>query len=72
MAVLRDDVRTKTILDHPVLFKITCVIDNKTFKNMLADHPNQLFVQSVLVGLREGFWPFADMTKDRYPKTSKN
>lgn len=27
---------------------------------MLHDHPNQPFVQSVLLGLREGFWPLDD------------
>ena len=27
---------------------------------MLADHPNQPFVQSVMTGLREGFWPLDD------------
>jgi hypothetical protein len=28
------------------------------FELLLADHPNQLFVQSVMQGIREGFWPF--------------
>ncbi|KAH9919583.1 uncharacterized protein B0H18DRAFT_881736, partial [Fomitopsis serialis] len=28
--------------------------------DMLVDHPNQPFVQSVLTGLREGFWPLED------------
>jgi hypothetical protein len=28
------------------------------FENLLADHPNQPFVKSVMRGLREGFWPF--------------
>jgi hypothetical protein len=28
------------------------------FELLLADHPNQPFVQSVMKGLREGFWPF--------------
>ena len=69
VAALRDDVRTKIILDHPELFKITFLIDDNTFENMLADHPNQPFIQSVLVGIHKGFWPFADTTKDRYPKT---
>lgn len=64
-----DEVRMKTIRDHPELFKITCVIDVDTFEKLLVDHPNQPFVQSVLVGLRKGFWPFADTTKDGFPKT---
>lgn len=29
-------------------------------ESMLHDHPNQPFVQSVLLGLREGFWPLDD------------
>ncbi|KAJ3520802.1 hypothetical protein NMY22_g12584 [Coprinellus aureogranulatus] len=28
------------------------------FEELLIDHPNQPFVQSVMRGLREGFWPF--------------
>jgi hypothetical protein len=28
------------------------------FELLLANHPNQPFVQSVMQGLREGFWPF--------------
>jgi hypothetical protein len=28
------------------------------FESLLADHPNQPFVKSVMKGLREGFWPF--------------
>jgi hypothetical protein len=28
------------------------------FENLLATHPNQPFVKSVMKGLREGFWPF--------------
>ena len=28
------------------------------FELLLTDHPNQPFVQSVLKGLQEGFWPF--------------
>jgi hypothetical protein len=30
------------------------------FEQLLFDHPNQPFVQSVVRGLREGFWPFED------------
>lgn len=59
----------KTIRDHPELFKVTCLIDVDAFERLLTDHPNQPFVQSVLAGLREGFWPFADTTLEGYPKT---
>ena len=27
-------------------------------ESLLHDHPNQPFVQSVMKGLRDGFWPF--------------
>ena len=33
------------------------------------DHPNRPFVDSVLRGLREGFWLFADEQPDDYPLT---
>ena len=28
------------------------------FESLLSDHPNQPFIHSVMIGLREGFWPF--------------
>ena len=58
----------KTIHDNPDLFKITCNINIGRFAKLLEDHPNQPFVQSVLVGLREGFWPWAE-PQDGYPVT---
>lgn len=56
----------KTIRDNPDLFKIVCGIDVDRFEALLVDHPNPLFVASVLRGLREGFWPWAEITGD-YP-----
>jgi hypothetical protein len=32
--------------------------DVDKFELLLADHPNQPFVKSVMTGLHEGFWPF--------------
>jgi len=58
----------KTIRDNPHLFKIVCNIDIKKFAELLTDHPNQPFVQSVVVGLSEGFWPWAE-PQDGYPVT---
>lgn len=55
VAVLKDEVRVKMIWDHPELFKIVCRINVDALKNLLRDHPNPDFVQSVLCGLREGF-----------------
>ena len=59
-----------TIRDHPELFKITCNIKVDVFASLLADHPNQPFVQSVLTGLREGFWPWAE-PPENYPITNE-
>ena len=62
-------VRWATILNWPDLFKIVCKIDVNTFERLLTHHPNWGFVDSVLIGLHEGFWPFADMMKEGYPKS---
>ena len=61
-------VRQATILNQPDLFKIVSKIDVNTFERLLTHHPNQGFIDSVLIGLCEGFWPFADMMKEGYPK----
>jgi hypothetical protein len=39
------------------------------FERLLTHHPNRDFVNSVLLGLREGFWPWADTNKEGYPLT---
>ena len=62
-------VRQAMIMDWLDLFKIVCKIDIDTFEKLLTHHPNHTFVDSVLVWLHEGFWPFADMTKEGYPKS---
>ena len=58
----------KIVSDHPELSKITCLIDANTFKNLLVDHPNQPFIQLVLMELQEGFWPIVDTTMEGYLK----
>ena len=65
---LNNVVAGNTICDHPELFKITCNININHFAELLEEHPNQPFVQSVLVGLREGFWPWVE-SQDGYPIT---
>ena len=57
-----------TICNHPDLFKIMCNINISRFKRLLWDHPNQPFIQSVILGLTEGFWPWAEKPQD-YPTT---
>src|ERR1700735_5209137 len=58
----------KTISDNPHLFPIICNININKLSELLEDHPNQPFVQSVIVGLQEGFWPWAE-PQDGYPTT---
>jgi hypothetical protein len=42
--------------------------NTKKFNELLHNHPNQPFVQSVIIGLTKGFWPWAE-PQDRYPAT---
>lgn len=56
-----------TIRNNPSLFCVSTPINVDRFEELLVSHPNRAFVDSVLVGLREGFWPCADTTKDGYP-----
>lgn len=49
-----------TIKRHPDLFKIVTPINVEAFKTLLRNHPNQPFVKSIVLGLKEGFWPFAN------------
>jgi len=65
---LNNTAANDTIRTHPDLFKITCNINIKKLGELLRNHPNQPFVQSVLVGLTEGFWPWAEQ-RDGYPVT---
>lgn len=62
-------VSSKTIAENPDLFKIVTPIKADKLQNLLHDHPNQNFVKSVITGLKEGFWPWADTLKDGYPET---
>jgi hypothetical protein len=58
-----------TLNARPDLFAIVTPINVSAFEDLLRDHPNRPFVVSVLRGLREGFWPGADTSKDGYPLT---
>jgi hypothetical protein len=59
----------KTIRQNPHLFPIVCRINVDRFQSLLINHPNQAFVNSICVGLREGFWPWADTRLGIYPLT---
>ena len=69
-AALDDEVVTKTINENPDLFKIVTPVNVDVFEAYLESHPNQAFVKSVCNGLREGFWPWAEVPKPGYPDTN--
>ena len=59
----------KTVNDHPDLFKIVTPVKVDNLECLLVSHPNCPFVESVLEGLREGFWLWASTTLEGYPET---
>ena len=59
----------RTIDQHPGLFTVETPINVDEFENLLGNHPNPLFVQSVIKGLWNGFWPWADTHLGEYPDT---
>jgi hypothetical protein len=69
-SALDDEVTTRTVNENPHLFKIVTPVHVDVFEAYLATHPNQPFVKSVCDGLREGFWPWADVPKAGYPTTN--
>ncbi|KZV92827.1 DNA/RNA polymerase [Exidia glandulosa HHB12029] len=60
----------QTIASHPELFKIVTPINVERFKELLRDHPNRPFVESVLTGLTDGFWPLADTRSSGAPDSA--
>ncbi len=68
-SIRNDPVINATLDARPDLFRIVTPINVDAFASLLDDHPNQPFVRSVLKGLREGFWPFADAKPSEYPDT---
>jgi len=59
----------QTINEHPELFAIVSPINVEALETLTSSHPNKDFVESVLEGLREGFWPWASAVKEGYPLT---
>jgi hypothetical protein len=56
-----------TIRSNPELFNVATPINVDVFEALLTTHPNQPFVRSVCLGLREGFWPWADTLREDLP-----
>ncbi|EMD33084.1 hypothetical protein CERSUDRAFT_98692 [Gelatoporia subvermispora B] len=63
-----DPVVNATLRQYPHLFHIVTPINIDRFDELLRDHPNRPFVKSVVRGLREGFWPWAERPEE-YPVT---
>jgi hypothetical protein len=57
---------------RPDIFTIVTPVNITAFSELLKDHPNRPFVDSILKGLSEGFWPCADTAMDGYPLTWDN
>lgn len=68
-SAFKDRDALETIAERPDLFQVHTPINVDLFERLLADHPNQPLVQSVVRGLREGFWPFADAEGLEVPST---
>ena len=56
-----------TISRLPHLFEVSTPINSGRLETLLEHHPNPSFVKSVLDGLRNGFWPWADTHIGEYP-----
>ena len=59
----------RTISHHPDLFQIITPINVSRLRSLTTSHPNRPFVESVLEGLTNGFWPWAETSMEGYPVT---
>ena len=57
----------QTLAERPDLFKIVTPVKVDVLERLTTSHPNRPFVQSVLDGLRYGFWPWAITNREGYP-----
>lgn len=61
IGVVEDQIAQATLAARPELFRIVTPIDVEQLEILLKDHPNRPLVVSTLKGLRNGFWPYADV-----------
>ena len=61
-----------TIRTSRHLFRVVTPINIARYASMLRTHPNQPLVVSVLRGLREGFWPWANTVESGRPPIVDN
>jgi hypothetical protein len=66
---LSNEPALKTIADRPDLFKIVSPVKVSALERLTVTHPNHSFVESVIEGVRNGFWPWASTVKEGYPLT---
>ena len=57
----------KPIAGNPDLFQVLTPIKVDVFESLLKNHFNPAFIQSVCMGLCEGFWPWADTLSGDFP-----
>ncbi|KAK4694682.1 hypothetical protein P7C70_g8692, partial [Phenoliferia sp. Uapishka_3] len=55
--VLEDPLYLAALKSHPHLFRHETPLNVDAFELSLKDHPNRPWVESLLVAMREGFWP---------------
>ena len=63
---ISNPIALKTITDHPTI-QVRTPIKIEVFQLLLKHHPNPDFINSVCMGLHEGFWPWADTLHDDFP-----
>jgi hypothetical protein len=59
----------ETLKSRSDLFKIVSPVKVEELRKLTRNHPNQPFVESVLEGLSNGFWPWASTNMEGYPLT---
>jgi len=59
----------QTLLDYLELFEIITPVKVSVLEQMMWCHPNRAFIESMLEGLRDGFWPWAMTAQAGYPVT---
>jgi hypothetical protein len=57
------------VLSRPDLFSIVTPVNVQALERLTRTHPNRHFVESVLQGFEEGFWPWANTVQPGYPLT---
>ena len=64
--VINNPTFLSTLRSRPDLFAVSTPINIPNLRKWLEPHPNRLLVESVLVGLEEGFWPGHDGYFEKY------